>query len=219
MRRNDNMIEALIYKDIKLMFKDNTLLLVGQFLFILIIISTSLGIAGYSILSAGICWTYLMNVSSKEKSSKGNILLLSTPYRKKELIIAKYLTAYLLFISTTLLYSGISEIFKMIHVELFPQISCDVFFITLLSVSLFVGITLPMYLKLDDSIIKIVSSIMILGTFIIGYVVFKQLSAQAILELMNWTNKYLGLLSISISILAVIVSYIISFTLMSKTEY
>jgi len=213
------MIEALIYKDIKLMFKDNTLLLVGQFLFILIIISTSLGIAGYSILSAGICWTYLMNVSSKEKSSKGNILLLSTPYRKKELIIAKYLTAYLLFISTTLLYSGISEIFKMIHVELFPQISCDVFFITLLSVSLFVGITLPMYLKLDDSIIKIVSSIMILGTFIIGYVVFKQLSAQAILELMNWTNKYLGLLSISISILAVIVSYIISFTLMSKTEY
>ena len=213
------MIEALIYKDIKLMFKDNTLLLVGQFLFILIIISTSLGIAGYSILSAGICWTYLMNVSSKEKSSKGNILLLSTPYRKKELIIAKYLTAYLLFISTTLLYSGISEIFKMIHVELFPQISCDVFFITLLSVSLFVGITLPMYLKLDDSIIKIVSSIMILGTFIIGYVVFKQLSAQAILELMNWTNKYLGLLSISISILAVIVSYIISFTLISKTEY
>ena len=213
------MIEALIYKDIKLMFKDNTLLLAGQFLFVLIIISTNLGIAGYSLLSAGICWTYLMNVSSKEKAAKGNILLLSTPYRKKELIIAKYLTAYLLFISTTLLYSGISEIFKMIHVELFPQISCDVFFITLLSVSLFVGITLPMYLKLDDSIIKIVSSIMILGTFIIGYVVFKQLSAQAILELMNWTNKYLGLLSISISILAVIVSYIISFTLISKTEY
>ena len=60
---------------------------------------------------------------------------------------------------------------------------------------------------------------MILGTFIIGYIVFKLLSAQAILELMNWTNKYLGLLSISISILAVIVSYIISFTLMSKTEY
>ena len=219
MRRNDNMIEALIYKDIKLMFKDNILLLVGQFLCILIIITTNLGIAGYSILSVANCRTYLMNVSSKEKAAKGNILLLSTPYRKQELIIAKYLTAYLLFISTTLFYSGISEIFKMIHVELFPQISCDVFFITLLSVSLFVGITLPMYLKLDDSIIKIASSIMILGTFIIGYVVFKQLSAQVVLELMNWTNKYLGLLSIIISILAVIVSYIISFTIMSKTEY
>ena len=213
------MIEALIYKDIKLMFKDNTLILVGQFLLVLIIISANLGIAGYSLLSVAICWTFLMNVSAKEKAAKGNILLLSTPYRKQQLIIAKYLTAYLLFISTTLIYFGISEVFKMIHVELFPQISYNVFFITLLSVSLFVGITLPMYLKLDDSIIKIVSSIMILGTFIIGYVVFKQLSAQAILELMNWTNKYLGLLSISISILAVIVSYIISFTLMSKTEY
>ena len=213
------MIEALIYKDIKLLFKYNTLLLVGQFLLVLIIISANLGIAGYSLLSVGICWTFLMNVSAKEKAAKGNILLLSTPYRKQQLIIAKYLTAYLLFISTTLFYFAMSEIFKMIHVELFPQISCDVFFITLLSVSLFVGITLPMYLKLDDSIIKIVSSIMILGTFIIGYVVFKQLSAQAVLELMNWTNKYLGLLSISISILAVIVSYIISFTLMSKTEY
>lgn len=213
------MISVLVYKDIKLLIKDNLLLLLGQCLLILILISANLGIVGYSMLTLALCWSYLMTVSAKEKVSKGNLLLIVTPYKKNQIILGKYITVFLLFCVVTVFYYCLSQNCRIINISLFEPLSWNVLAITGLSVSVFVGVTIPMYLKFDDSIVKIVSIIMLLGTLYIGYGVYKQLSVETVEKIMNWVNQYVAIISIITSILVLCISYIITLTLIKKTEY
>ena len=181
---------ALVKKDLKILFAENTGMLLVQFLFILVICSMNLGIAGYFILTVAAAWQMLMVVSAKEQSTGALALLLSASYSEFKIVGSRYLSAVILFVVITVGYSLLSFVTGQLGLDLFQDPTWDIILMAFLSYMMFVSITLPLYFFLEDMTVRIISIALIFGVFFTVYFLVRFTNVAAILSGMEMLNKF-----------------------------
>lgn len=210
---------SLIRKDYSVVLRDNIGLLLVQMLFILIIISANLGIMGYGVMTVAFGWQILMTVSAKDKINHSMSLLLSMPFQKKTIVNARYMSVMLGYIFVTIFYITIAEITNFFQVFLFNRLSTEIFFSTLCAYSLFVSITLPLYLKFEDTIVRGISLFSILGVTICGVLIWDNTNIRVVIDSMNWLKEYYAILCVTVIVFSIAISRSVTLYLLERMEF
>ncbi|KAB1440142.1 ABC-2 transporter permease [Candidatus Galacturonibacter soehngenii] len=210
---------SLIRKDYSIVLRNNIGLLIAQMLFILIIVSTNLGIMGYAIMAVSFGWQILMTVSAKDKMNHSMSLLLSMPFQKKTIVNARYMSVMLGFAFVSLFYIVIVEITKFFHVFLFKPLSIEVFFLTLCAYSLFASVTLPLYLKFEDSVVRGISLFSILGVTILGVLIWDNTNIRFLIDSMTWLKEYYAIICVAVIFLSITISRSVSMYFFESMEF
>lgn len=210
---------SLVRKDYSIVLRDNIGLLLVQMLFILIIISSNLGIMGYGVMTVAFGWQILMTVSAKDKMNHSMSLLLSMPFQKKTIVNARYISVMLGYVGVTIFYIVISELSNFLQVYLFKRISMEVILLTLCAYSLFVSITLPLYFKFEDSIVRGISLFSILGVTICGVLIWDNTNLRFIIASMTWLKENYAIICVAMIIFAIAISRSVTLYLIDQMEF
>lgn len=210
---------SLIRKDYSVVLRDNIGLLLVQMLFILIIISVNLGIMGYGVMTVAFGWQILMTVSAKDKMNHSISLLLSMPYQKKSIVNARYISIMLGYIFATIFYIIIAKITNFFNVFLFTTLSKEVIFLTLCAYSMFVSITLPLYFKFEDTIVRGISLFSILGVTIFGVLIWDHTNIRFVIDSMTWLKEYYVILCMAVIVVSIFISRRVTLYLFDRMEF
>lgn len=209
---------SLVKKDFAIVLRGNIGILLVQLLFILTIISLNMGVIGYGVMASAFGWQLLMSVSAKEKENNSLGLLIAMPYERNKIITSRYISAILGFLTMTVIYEIVAILANIIYAGLFKMLTPEIFLITMCSYILFISITLPLYFKFDDTIVRGISLFMIMavtmGGFALGDMIgvyFKGIIAFAINNIV--------LVSIVVMVLSLWVSRNITLSMFKKMEF
>ncbi len=208
-------MKTLIYKELKLLTCEGFKMLMIQFIFIMVIIGASLGSMFYPILAASVCWAYLMNVSAREKGNLGMAFMACMPYRRRQIILAKYITALLLFAIASVFGGAVLLIMEKGDVTVFAKLLP----MTFISYSFFLAITLPLYLRLQAVAVQIISIVLIIGTFYAGFIFFRFLSPDQRIVLTQWLERDFPVIGLIAGFAALLISFMIAVKLYKGMEY
>lgn len=210
---------SLIRKDYSVVLRDNIGLLLVQMLFILIIISSNLGIMGYGVMTVAFGWQILMTVSAKDKMNHSMSLLLSMPFQKKTIVDARYMSVMLGYVGVTIFYIAITELSNFFQIFLFKRLSMEVFLLTLCAYSLFVSITLPLYFKFEDSIVRGVSLFSILGVTICGVLIWDNTNLRFVIGSTTWLKENYIIICMAVIIFGIAISRNVTMYLLERMEF
>lgn len=154
---------GLIKKDLYVVFRNNFGMTLVQMLFILLIISMNLGIAGYGVLVCAFGWNMMLNISANEKKDNTNVFLTALPYDRRDIIKSKYISLYLAFAASSLAYWLLSSITNALNINFFAPLSLNIVLIVLMGYTVFISISIPLYLKFDDIVVRVFSILFICG--------------------------------------------------------
>lgn len=210
---------SLVRKDYSIVLRDNIGLLLVQMLFILIIISSNLGIMGYGVMTVAFGWQILMTVSAKDKMNHSMSLLLSMPFQKKTIVNARYISVMLGYVGVTIFYIVISEMSNFLQIYLFKRISMEVILLTLCAYSIFVSITLPLYFKFEDSIVRGISLFSILGVTICGVLIWDNTNLRFVIASMTWLKENYAIICVAMIILGIAISRSVTLYLIDQMEF
>lgn len=210
---------SLIRKDYSVVLRDNIGLLLVQMLFVLIIISSNLGIMGYGVMTVAFGWQILMTVSAKDKLNHSMSLLLSMPFQKKTIVNARYMSVMLGYVGVTIFYIAITELSNFFEIYLFKRLSIEVFFFTLCAYAVFVSITLPLYFKFEDSIVRGISLLSILGVTICGVLIWDNTNLRFVIGSMTWLKEYYAFICVAVIIFGIAISRSVTLYLIDRMEF
>lgn len=209
---------SLIRKDFSVLFRGNVKLILLQMLFILFIISANLGIIGYSVMVTSFGWQLLMMVSLKDKMNHSLALLLSMPYDKKKIINARYASAIIGFFGVTIIYEVLVKVLTIFQISLLQPLTGKVVLLTFCAYTLFISLTIPLYLKFDDSIVKGISLFTILGVTVIGVLIWDKTNLRFALS-MTTLKEYFAMIEVVIILLSIFISRIVALKLFKRMEF
>ncbi|MFA9376959.1 MAG: ABC-2 transporter permease [Lachnotalea sp.] len=210
---------SLVKKDFEIAFCENIGIIVVQMLFILIIISVNMGVMGYGVMATAFGWQLLMGVSVKEKKNNSLALLITMPYEKGKIITTRYISAMFGVVGATVIYEGLAFITNMININVLKMLTPEILLTTVCAYALFIGITLPLYFKFDDTVVRGVSLFLIMGVNIVGFLLWDHTNIISIISEMSFiTNNYKVIL-ILVTIVSLVISRKITLILFEKMEF
>ena len=210
---------ALVKKDLKILFAENVGILLVQILFILVITSMNLGIAGYFIMAIAAAWQMLMTVSAKEQSTGALALLLSASYSEFKIAASRYLSAVILFGIITAVYSLFAFLTGLMGVDLFLLPTWDNILMAFLSYMMFVCITLPMYFFLEDMTVRIISIALIIGVFFTVDYLIRFTNVAEILSGMEMLINYKQPGVLLLTAIATVISMALTTKILKRLEF
>lgn len=213
------MVQALLYKEIKLMTKDNFIMLLVQLLFILSVVSLNSGIAGYTVMILGSVWSYLLSSVNKEKQYKARAYLLSSPINPKIIIGVKYLFVVVLFIGMTAFYGGFSMIMNQVNITIYQLLDSKIIAVSFLLCCAFFGTQLPLYELVSQSSIPIVSFLFIFVGFFIYTIVSKYSVTGWVITVWNQISPHFTVGCYVLGVISLFSSYCITIHWVEKQEY
>ncbi len=208
-------MKTLIYKELKLLTCEGFKMLLIQCIFITVILGANLGSMFYPILATTVCWAYLMNVSAREKGNLGMAFMASLPFSRSQIILAKYITAYLLFVIISVFGGAVLLIMEKGNVTAFTELLPMSF----AWYSVFLAITLPLYLKLEAVAVQVISIVLIIGTFYVGFIFFRFLSPDRRMILTQWLERDFPVIGVIASLAALMLSFMIAVKMYKRIEY
>lgn len=214
------MIGALVRKDYLVLVRNKFLTGIVGLLFILVIISftmgnVGLGIAGYFMFVLGGIWQLLLTINNVEKSG-GFILLISSPYSINKVVSSRYVSSLCLYAILTLLYLLISFATSF-FTDLFPILTPQTILLSFFVTSLFIAVTVPLYLKFSEFTVRIISLCIILGGYFAVYF-FRNMITTA-LSALQLTPQAIFASAVFIGIAALLLSRSIAIYIAKKMEY
>lgn len=210
---------SLVKKDFDIVFCGNVVILLAQMIFILIIISVNMGEMGYGVMVTAFGWQILMSVSAKEKGNNCLGLLIAMPLEKGKIITTRYITTMISFVGITIFYEVLAIIVNVFHFSLFKPLTPEVFFTTLCVYALFISITLPLYFKFDDTVVRGISLFLIMAVTMVGYALWdimelgNRIGAIVVLQ-----QNYI-LISLVLTVVSLVISRNITFELFKNMEF
>lgn len=207
---------GLIKKDLYEVFRNNFGMTLVQMMFILLIISMNMGIVGYAVLVCAFGWNMMLNISTNEKKYNTNIFITALPYDRKDIIKSKYVSLYLAFIASSLVYETIALITNILNIKFFELLSLDIVLIALMGYTVFISISIPLYLKFDDIIVRVFSILFICvgGVYINALTVSEGLS-----ESVSFIQKNINAVCLIITIINLVLSVKVSTKIFEKLEF
>ncbi|WP_099467543.1 ABC-2 transporter permease [Konateibacter massiliensis] len=215
---------ALVKKDFRLVFRGNAALVILQMLFILTIISVNFSaigysIVGYSVMTVAFGWQILMTVSEKDKQNNSLALLTAMPFKRDNIVNSRYLSAMLGFFGITAAYEIFARLMTVFHISVFKTLDISTLLVTFSAYALFVSITLPLYLRFRDIVVRGISIFLILGSVIIGIRIWEATNISLVLLSIVWLREYYEVICIGIAATALFVSRAIALYLLQKMEF
>jgi hypothetical protein len=209
---------SLVKKDFAIVLRGNIAILLAQLLFILIIISLNMGVIGYGVMATAFGWQILMSVSAKEKENNCLGLLIAMPYERNKIITSRYVSAILGFLAMTVIYEIIAVFANVIFAGLFKMLTPEIFLVTMCSYVLFISITLPLYFKFDDTVVRGISLFMIMAVTMGGFLLWRVISIN-LNRIMEIVFNNIELITICVMILSLWVSRNITLSMFKKMEF
>lgn len=210
---------SLIRKDFSVVFRENIGLIVMQQLFILIIISLNLGIIGYGVMATAFGWQILMTVAAKDKENHSLALLVSMPYEKETIINARYVSAMLGLLGVTAVYEVLAIITNILQISFLGTLNIQVILLTFFAYSIFISVTLPLYLVFEDSVVRGISLFMILATSMVGVWVWDKTDLRFLIASLESIREYYKIICTVVAVISLIVSRNITLHLFKKMEF
>lgn len=208
------MMAALVRKDILLLLRNKFVTTVLMLLFLLVIIGVNMGVvAYYMMLLAGI-WQLLLVTAAVEKKSGAAALLAATPYTCGKIATGRYMSALLLYAVLTLVYCAIS-LFSLVFPGMLPLLTPYSAACGFLAASLFIAITLPLYVKFSEFVVRLISLAIIMGGFFALWSV-----RGALLSFVAGISPLLFVaICVAAGIAALLISRAVTVAFMKKVEY
>lgn len=213
------MYSALVKKDFDILFRGNVVILFVQMLFILIIISANMGVIGYGAMATAFGWQLLMSVSAKEKANNSLGLLIAISYEKAKIITTRYMSAMLAFLGVTVIYELLALITNIFHIGILRMLTPELFFITMCAYAMFISITLPLYFKFDDTIVRGISLFLIMAVIMVGFLLWDLTDIGSKLSTLTFLKDNIIVISIVITIISLVVSRKITMKIFRKMEF
>lgn len=209
---------SLIKKDFAIVLRGNIAILLVQLLFILIIISVNMGVIGYGVMATAFGWQMLMSVSAKEKENNSLGLLIAMPYERGKIITSRYISTILGFLAMTVVYEVVAILGNTLHANLFKMLTPDIFLVSMCSYALFISITLPLYFKFDDTIVRGISLFLIMAVTMGGFILWDLIGIE-IKGIMTIAMNNIEIISIVVMIISLWASRNITLLLFKKMEF
>jgi hypothetical protein len=210
---------SLVKKDFDIVLRGNIGILLAQLLFILIIISVNMGVIGYGVMATAFGWHLLMSVSAKEKQNNSLALLIAMPYEKGKIITTRYVTPMLGFAGLTVIYGVLASLVNTININMLKLLTPEVFLTTMCAYAVFISITLPLYFKFDDTVVRGVSIFLILGVTIVGFLMWDTTDIGAKISAMTFFAHNFKVICIIVTIVSLVISRNITLKLLEKMEF
>lgn len=210
---------SLIKKDFSIVLRQNSGIIIVQLLFILVVTSINLGIVGYGYCATAFAWHMLMTIAAKEKESHSLTLLLSMPFDKERIIRSRYYSTILGFVGISVFYEAIAVVTNALGFTFFKPIDVITLCTSFLAYALFVAITLPLYWMFEDSTVRIISIVILLGSAYIGFFLWNRASVREFLQSTLLAKDFYPVFAISVAVISLMISKSIMRYLFEQMEF
>lgn len=209
-------MKGLIKKDLYLIKGNLKTLIVIFAVFILMSFQNGMDL---SFLPALISVMTFITTFSYDEYNKWDAYAITMPIGKKNIVRSKYLASLILVFITTLITLGASLIIGHINNNLDIEETISIVSGSIFAVVILLSIMFPLIFKfgIEKSRIGIFSIIFIATT--IGAITLPKIKVQISKAVILFLNNYLGLILITITILAITISYKISKKIYLKKEF
>ncbi len=165
------------------------------------------------------CYFFFSKVFSIEDKYKGNLYLLAIPYTRKEIVLAKYIIAVLIYCVSIMIYF----ILENIHVNNFALVKNELNISTLavvfLETAVIISIFFPLYFAFSYEKIKILLMIVMIFLPTWGIAFFNYLIGNNIIWKTFNVNVYFNVLFFISSLIIMGISIKISVRVMDQKEH
>lgn len=209
---------SLVKKDFAIVLRGNIAILLVQLFFILIIISLNMGVIGYGAMATAFGWQLLMSVSTKEKENNNLGLLVAMPYERGKIITSRYISAILGFVAMTAIYEVFAILANILHTNLLKMLTPEIFLVSMCAYVLFISITLPLYFKFDDTVVRGISLFLIMAVMMGGFILWDIIGIQ-LKGIFAIAMNHIELISIVVMIISLWISRNITLSLFKKMEF
>jgi ABC-type transport system involved in multi-copper enzyme maturation permease subunit len=209
---------SLVRKDFGIVLRGNLVVLCAQLLFILIMISFNMGVIGYGVMATAFGWQMLMSVSAKEKESHSIGLLISMPFGKRKIINSRYASTIIAFLVMSVIYEVFALLASFVTTSLLKPLNLEIFLTTMVAYIVFISITLPLYFRFDDTMVRGISLFLIMA-FTIGFFFFDMLLGTRLLDVFRGIERYRFGLCLVVIIGSLIASRNITLKMFENMEF